>query len=242
MKENKYDDASFFEQYGKMIRSLKGLEGAGEWHILKEMLPDFTGKQVLDLGCGYGWHCRYAIEHGALSVIGVDLSERMLQKAGEINRLDGIKYENCAVEDAQFPPSMFDIVFSSLTFHYIQAYETVLGKIYQWLRPGGKFIFSVEHPVFTADGRQDWVCDEAGRKLHWAVDGYFFEGQRNTSFLGKNIIKYHRTLSTYLNDLLKHDFKIIEVREPTPNKEMLKYPGMEDEFRRPMMLLISVEK
>ena len=30
--------------------------GAGEWHVLKTILPDFTGKRVLDLGCGFGWH------------------------------------------------------------------------------------------------------------------------------------------------------------------------------------------
>ncbi|WP_458796238.1 class I SAM-dependent methyltransferase [Chryseobacterium proteolyticum] len=81
MKENKYDDPSFFRQYEKMLRSQLGLEGAGEWYVLKDMLPDFTEKNVLDLGCGFGWHCRYAIEQGAKSVIGIDLSEKMLEKS-----------------------------------------------------------------------------------------------------------------------------------------------------------------
>jgi SAM-dependent methyltransferase len=243
MKENKYDESSFFEQYGKMSRSQKGLDGAGEWHMLKEMLPDFIGREVLDLGCGYGWHCRYAIEKGATSVIGIDISEKMLQKAKEINQLNGIKYERIALEDAQYPPEIFDIVFSSLTFHYMQSYDALIAKIYQWLKPGGKLIFSVEHPVFTAEGSQDWIYNEAGNKLHWAVDRYFYEGQRNTSFLGEKVLKYHRTVSTYLNGLIKQGFKIIEVKEPIPNKEMLKnIPEMEDELRRPMMLLIAVEK
>ena len=65
MKENKYDDERFFGQYSQMSRSVQGLRGAGEWHELKKMLPDFNGKRVLDLGCGFGWHCRYAIERGA---------------------------------------------------------------------------------------------------------------------------------------------------------------------------------
>lgn len=65
MKENKYDDDRFFSQYAQMSRSVEGLKGAGEWHILQKMLPDFTGKRILDLGCGFGWHCIYAIEHGA---------------------------------------------------------------------------------------------------------------------------------------------------------------------------------
>ena len=54
MKENKYDDEIFFEKYSQMDRSKKGLTGAGEWHELKKMLPDFKGKKVLDLGCGFG--------------------------------------------------------------------------------------------------------------------------------------------------------------------------------------------
>lgn len=243
MKENKYDEVSFFEQYGKMSRSLKGLDGAGEWHVLKEMLPNLDGKKMLDLGCGYGWHCRYAIENGALSVIGIDISEKMLQKAKEINQLDGIIYRRIALEDVQFTAEMFDVIISSLTFHYIQSYDVLIGKIYQWLKLGGKFIFSVEHPVFTAAGSQDWVYDRAGNKLHWAVDRYFYESQRNTLFLGEEVLKYHRTISTYLNELLKQGFKITEVKEPMPSEAMLEnIPEMKDELRRPMMLLISVEK
>ena len=57
MKENKYDDDVFFNKYKEMNRSVQGLEGAGEWSQLKQLLPDFEGKRVLDLGCGYGWHC-----------------------------------------------------------------------------------------------------------------------------------------------------------------------------------------
>lgn len=55
MKENKYDNENFFIKYSQMERSKKGLQGAGEWHELKKILPDFQDKTVLDLGCGYGW-------------------------------------------------------------------------------------------------------------------------------------------------------------------------------------------
>ena len=243
MKENKYDQTSFFEQYGKMSRSQKGLEGAGEWYVLRDMLPEMKGNKVLDLGCGYGWHCRYVVEKGAMSVVGIDISEKMLQRAREINQLDGIEYKKNALEDIHFEPEMFDLIFSSLTFHYIESYKALIENIYKWLRSGGKFVFSVEHPVFTAEGSQDWSYDETGTKLAWPVDKYFFEGQRSTSFLGEKVLKYHRTISTYLDALLKVGFRIIEVKEPMANTEMLQnIPEMEDELRRPMMLLISVEK
>ena len=85
MKENKYDNSDFFSQYSQMSRSVEGLKGAGEWHVLQKMLPDFAGKRVLDLGCGFGWHCVYAIEHGATHVTGIDISEKMLEEARKRN-------------------------------------------------------------------------------------------------------------------------------------------------------------
>ena len=52
MKENKYDDESFFRKYGEMGRSKEGLIAAGEWETMKALLPDFKGKRMLDIGCG----------------------------------------------------------------------------------------------------------------------------------------------------------------------------------------------
>lgn len=83
MKENKYDDDVFFNKYKEMNRSVQGLEGAGEWSQLKQLLPDFEGKRVLDLGCGYGWHCIYAAQQKAASVHGVDISK---ENAGSCGR------------------------------------------------------------------------------------------------------------------------------------------------------------
>ena len=81
MQKSKYDDPVFFAKYSQMNRSKQGLAGAGEWEDLQKILPSFSGKTVLDLGCGYGWHCIYAAEHGAAHVTGVDLSEKMLEVA-----------------------------------------------------------------------------------------------------------------------------------------------------------------
>lgn len=242
MKENKYDEEIFFEKYSQMDRSKKGLSGAGEWRQFQKLMPDFRGKRVLDLGCGYGWHCRYAAENGAASVLGTDISQKMLRRAEEMSVGTGIRYRRKAMEDLEFPDESFDIVLSSLAFHYVRDFFRLLEKINSWLVPEGKLIFSVEHPVFTAYGNQDWYRDEQGNILHFPVDRYFFEGKRDAVFLGEKVIKYHRTLTTYLNGLLQSGFSLEQVVEPQPPEEMLDLPGMEDELRRPMMLLISAVK
>ncbi|MDQ0318863.1 SAM-dependent methyltransferase [Pararhizobium capsulatum DSM 1112] len=91
MKQNIYDDPTFFANYSAMPRSTGGLEAAGEWPVLRDMLPDLTGKRVLDLSCGFGWHCRYARSAGASHVVGVDLSESMLARARAMTDDAGIE-------------------------------------------------------------------------------------------------------------------------------------------------------
>lgn len=242
MKENKYDAERFFQKYSQMTRSQKGLQGAGEWSELQKILPDFCEKRVLDLGCGYGWHCKYAAEHGAFSVLGTDISKKMLAKAQAINSAPQINYQCIAMEDLSFPERTFDVILSSLAFHYIEDFESLVVNISKWLKQGGTLVFSVEHPVFTSYGTQDWYYDSNGEILHFPVDNYYYEGRREAIFLGEPVIKYHRTLTTYLNTLLQNGFELQHIIEPQPPEDMLELDGMKDEMRRPMMLLVSALK
>ncbi|MEQ2468085.1 class I SAM-dependent methyltransferase [Niallia sp. Sow4_A1] len=243
MKQNKYDDVVFFSEYEKMPRSVKGLEGAGEWPVIKAILPELKNKNVLDLGCGFGWHCRYAREQQASSVIGVDISEKMLQKARKMTDDSAVSYIKMPIEDINFSDSQFDVVISSLAFHYVKSFEIVCQKVYGFLKPGGSFVFSVEHPIFTSRNEQDWYYDNHGNRLYWPVDNYQSEGVRNTTFLTENVIKYHRTFATYINDVIQAGFSIKLVKEPMATEEMVRsIPEMKDENRRPMFLIISAEK
>lgn len=242
MKQNKYDEEQFFKKYSEMNRSRQGLRGAGEWSELQKVLPDFTGKRVLDLGCGYGWHCLYAAQNGAEYVLGTDISKKMLEAAAEKNSHEKIEYRCLPMEDMEFPDGTFDIVLSSLAFHYIKDFEPLVEKISRLIPPGGHFVFSVEHPVFTAYGTQDWYYDQEGNILHFPVDNYYYEGKRDAVFLGEPVVKYHRTLTTYLNTLLNNGFEIRQLIEPMPPADMLDIPGMKDEMRRPMMLIAAAQK
>lgn len=98
------------------------------------------------------------------------------------------------MEDLEFPKGAFDAVVSSLIFHYVKDFESLAEKISQRMTPGGKFVFSAEHPVFTTYGTQDWYYDEERKILHFPVDRYFYEGKRVAVFLGEQVVEYHRML------------------------------------------------
>jgi len=202
MRNNEYDNADFFEEYAKMARSKGGLDAAGEWHQLKPLFPPLEGKHVLDLGCGYGWHCKYAVEQGAARVLGIDLSRKMIEEAGRRNRDDRIEYRICGIEEYEYPENTWDCVISNLALHYIEDIDSVFKKVHRTLKPDGIFLLNIEHPVFTAGVGQDWIYSGDGKPEYWPVDNYFMPGERRTHFLGCDVVKQHHTLTQILMGLL----------------------------------------
>lgn len=113
MTQNVYDDPGFFEAYSQLGRSVKGLAGAAEWPALRALLPDVRGLNVVDLGCGYGWFCRWVREQGAAAVLGLDVSEKMLERAKGFWNDPAITYQKADLEKIDLPPG-FDLAYSSL--------------------------------------------------------------------------------------------------------------------------------
>ena len=127
------------------------------------LLPDADGRRVLDLGCGAGQLAHHLATAGAAEVVGVDVSERMLALARAGWAHPRVTYRREAIEEVAFPPARFDLVVSSLAFHYVDDYAGLIRRIAGWLAPGGVLVYSTEHPIFTArlpDG--GWVLDERG--------------------------------------------------------------------------------
>lgn len=237
-----YDDEKFFGQYGQMSRSREGLCAAGEWHQLKPLFPPLSGRHVLDLGCGYGWHCRFCEEQGAERILGIDSSWRMIEEAKRRGEGSLVEYRLCGVEEYEFPENAWDLVVSNLALHYVEDLDWVFERVWRTLRRDGIFLFNIEHPVFTAGVGQDWIYTEEGEPKYWPVDDYFMQGKRSTLFLGCKVEKYHHTLTQILGGLLKRGFHLEAVEEAEPSEEMRQIPGMEQEARRPMMLLVKARK
>jgi SAM-dependent methyltransferase len=242
MTQNIYDTEVFFEGYSKMGRSVEGLAGAPEWPALQAMLPPMSGLKVVDLGCGYGWFSRWAQEQGAEQVRGLDVSHKMLTRAEEMTSSSSITYAIADLEHLDLPAATFDLAYSSLAFHYIVDLKGLFARIHQALVPGGRLVFSIEHPIFMAPRQPGWLIDEQGRK-RWPVDSYQLEGPRVTNWLAEGVIKQHRTLGTLLTLLIEAGFTLSHVNEWGPSEADLKArPALAEELERPMMLLVAAHR
>jgi len=242
MTQNIYDNPEFFAGYSRLGRSVEGLEGAPEWPALSALLPELRGRKAVDLGCGFGWFCRWAREQGAAEVLGIDVSENMLVRARADTADAAITYLRADMERVELPEAAFDVAYSSLALHYIENLERLLANVHRALVPGGYLVFSAEHPIFTAPAHPGWMVDAAGRK-RWPVDSYLCEGPRRTDWLAKGVIKQHRTLGTYLNLLLRLGFALTHVEEWGPTDEQIAArPCLAEERQRPMFLLVAARR
>jgi len=140
MAQNIYDRPDFFEGYSRLGRSIEGLDGAPEWPALRAMLPDIDGLSIVDLGCGFGWFCRWARLHGAREVLGLDLSERMLARARAAGSDEAVTYRRADLDELSLPKARFDLAYSSLALHYVSDAARLFATIHQALAPGGTFV------------------------------------------------------------------------------------------------------
>lgn len=243
-QQNIYDNEQFFEGYKKIRDNEVNANNLFEIPALFSMMPDLKGKRVLDLGCGFGEHCKQFIEQGAQKVVGIDISEKMLAVAQKENANPNISYINMPMENIGELDEKFDVVVSSLAFHYVEDYAGVVKNIYNLLEKEGIFIYSQENPLCTChSGGDRWTRDEKGNKIHLNLRDYGIEGERESVWFVDNVKKYHRTFSTIINTLINAGFSIEKMIEPLPSEEILaNYPDYQDLFHKPDFLLLRVKK
>ena len=241
MAQNIYDDPAFFAAYSQFRRSREGLDGAAEWPAMRAMLPPMANLDVADLGCGFGWFCRWAAAAGARSVLGIDLSANMLDRARAETADPVVRYAQADLDRLELPAGGFDLAYSSLALHYVADFARLAGQVRRALRPRGRFVFSIEHPIYMAPSQAEWVSLPDGRKI-WPLDSYLREGPRTTDWLVPGVVKHHRTLGTTLNQLIDAGFAIRRVEDWRPSEEQLATtPEAAQELDRPMFLLIAAE-
>lgn len=243
MAQNVYDDDRFLAAYSDYPRSRDGLAATSEWPAFQSLLPPVAGQRTIDLGCGFGQISRWLADAGARSVLGIDLSEKMLTRAVAETTSPAVRYWRADLETLVLEPHSADLVVSSMALHYLEDFGRVSATVHAALVPGGHFVFSVEHPIYAARAEPEWLTANGGRRAFALID-YGLEGRRVTNWIVDGVVKYHRSIATMLNTLVDAGFDYRRLVEWTPSEEQLcVHPEWrETEFTRPMFMLVSVTK
>ena len=248
MKQNVYDNKTFSVAYDKMRKDDKGRNANDLVEIpnFRKLIPNVKEKKILDLGCGYGENDKYCRDLGAKEILGIDISEHMIKIAEKNNTDENIKYKVMAMEDISKIKEKFDIVISSLAFHYVKDYEKLIKDIYNLLNDNGILIFSIDHPLRIASKFEPWMkknYTEINGKWFLLVSDYNREGIREKEWNGVMVKKYHRNFSSLINGLVNSGFKIDKILEPIPDEESIKIiPKYLNQYDRPYFLFIRAKK
>lgn len=248
MKQNIYDIKSFSDAYDKMRYENKGMNANDLVEIpnFRKLIPDVKGKRILDLGCGYGENDKYCIGLRAKEILGIDISKHMIKIAKENNNDENIKYKVMAMENINEIEEKFDIVISSLAFHYVKDYEKLINDIYNLLNDDGILIFSIDHPLRIASKFETWMkknYTKINGKWFLLVSDYNREGIREKEWNGVMVKRYHRNFSSLINGLVNSGFKIDKILEPIPDEKAIKIiPKYINQYDRPYFLFVRAKK
>ncbi|MEL6971331.1 MAG: class I SAM-dependent methyltransferase [Bacteroidota bacterium] len=238
-----YDDEEFFSKYIAKRRRLNSPNDLLEEPIIDELLAEVVGKVLLDLGCGDGRYAAKLMNRGLKVYQGVDASENMIRLAQEhLREYAEASVERQTLEEITVTRRSYDIVLSRLVLHYLEDLAHLFAVAHRSLREGGCFVFSVEHPIITSNYAA-YNQQAKVKRQDWVVDNYFSSGQRINIWIGKEVIKYHRTLEEYVGLIQKTGFALEEIRESKPVRaNFAEQTEYERRMRIPLFLLFKVRK
>lgn len=244
-KQNIFDNEVFFEEYKTLRERDDTLNDLLEQPAMAKLLPAVAGKTVLDLGCGYGHNCLDFVKKGAVKVVGIDLSEKMLAIAKAESADEKIEYLHMDMTDIRSLDQTFDLIYSSLAFHYVEDFARLAKDMFSLLNDGGYLLFSQEHPIKTAtiDGKGRFNRDENGNRVSYTFSNYGQPGIRKTTWYVDDVILYHRTFGNIITALAQAGFIIETVVEPVPEEWAIeKLPTIAKELLKPSFLIVKAKK
>ncbi|MFL5755693.1 MAG: class I SAM-dependent methyltransferase [Chloroflexota bacterium] len=212
------------------------MEAPAFWRIV----GDVHGIRVLDLGCGSGDIGAELLARGAARYVGVDGSPAMVRRARA--RLDDERASivHADIRSYRGEAASYDLVVSLRVLHYVDDLASVLGLARDALVPGGRVVYSTEHPVITSFEARE----PDSRRTSWLVDDYFRTGRRDVVFLGAPVVKYHRTIEQHLDAVRTAGLRFLRLSECPPVHERFGEDVAEYErrLRIPLLLLIEAER
>ncbi len=174
-------------------------------------------RDVLDVGCGEGQVARLAARlDGVTRVIGVDPTTAQLDVARR--RGGGARYARAAAATLPFAPRAFDAVVACLVFEHIEAVDAAIAEVARVLRPGGRFVFFLNHPLLQTPN-SGWIDDQVldPPEQYWRIGPYLVEDHTLEEVEKDVFIPFiHRPLSRYVNALVTNGLTLVHMAEPAP--------------------------
>ncbi len=193
--------------------------------ILPLIAERLAGHQrVLDVGTGEGQVARVLAEAGA-EVTGIDPIRAQVVEAARRPSTALVKpvYLRAGAAGLPFATNSFDAVVACLVFEHIDDVDEAIGEVARVLRPGGRFVFLLNHPLLQTPG-SGWIDDQLidPPEQYWRVGPYLPEAVTMEEVQKDVFIRFvHRPLSRYVNALADAGLSIVRMDEPSPPKAFL---------------------
>jgi SAM-dependent methyltransferase len=224
------------------------------------LFPDLIGKKVLDIGCGSGHSLKWCRDNGATELWGLDISERQLENAQKYLTENG--YESklfCSPmeENPGLPTGYFDVVYSIYAIGWTVDLQKTFDLISVYLKPGGVFIFSWDHPFMHCVEVQDDKLIFSGSYFEREPFTFMRTGSgkgagRSPAAYeegGNPLTLYNRRMSDYINALALAGFSVEQIVEETEKETMERDCGFSSKYyapckakRFPLSLIVKARK
>jgi SAM-dependent methyltransferase len=222
----------------------EGADAEYEEQILPLAALHLSGaERILDIGCGDGQVSRVAMAGGASLVVGVDPTWNQISVARD--RGGGPDFARAGAVSLPFTDAAFDAVIVCLVFEHVRDVEGAFAEIARVLRPGGRFVFMINHPLFQTPG-SGWIDDQIldPPEQYWRVGPYLDEVE-TVEEVEKDVFVHfiHRPLGRYLNGLAAVGLVLEHMEEPPPPPGLLsRAPEYPDAATIPRLLLLRLRK
>ncbi len=175
----------------------------------KAIGENVRGLKIFEAGCGPGILAEYLIHEGA-KVVGFDVSPKMIELAKKRNPKNATFFVAdgaLALPLGSEQNGQFDMVVASLAIDYIQDWAMPLSEFYRLLKPKGKFIFTIKHPL----GSWNWYKPECAFGVQY-VEAPWKDFNDDPVMMPD----YYRSFGEVINPLIKAGFKILGVEDLKP--------------------------
>ena len=195
---------------------------------------------VLDIGTGEGQSAR-ALQAQGSTVVGLDPTRAQVVEA--MHRGGGPTYGLAAAENLPVRTASFDAVLACLVFEHIPDCVPAIAEVARVLRPGGRFVFFLNHPLLQCPG-SGWIIDHILDEQYWRIGPYLVvDTVMEELSPGVRLPFVHRPVSGYINSMTDAGLQLRRMIEPAPPQGFIdKAPEYQDAATIPRLLVLVAEK